>query len=184
MYNPEEVRSVTVRLESDEVLLQTSAEVGSLFGYGIMERQLFGSVVLTQVLMTHASVISELARRTMNIKLMAPIFYLLFGLTACGKNADIGNGFEIVDGTHGKLSLTRDGIVLINYTVTGVGHVGSHKVIENKSYDSVSCDYYVIDANKRELVRLKPGQFGSTQVTIEQAAQAVKALNYRSCKPY
>lgn len=51
-------------------------------------------------------------------------------LTSCGPYTDIGSRFEILDGGGSKQSLTKDRIVLISYTVTGIGRLDDDLIIE------------------------------------------------------
>lgn len=102
----------------------------------------------------------------------------LLGLAACGSHRPIGNGFELFDGGGSKLSLARDGLILISNTVTGHGKMGGHDIIESKPYGSSKCEYYFIGSD-RQLVRLGDGH---SPISAAEAAGAVRPLMGRSCR--
>lgn len=108
--------------------------------------------------------------------------YMFIGLAACDPYWDIGRGFEIIDGGGSKLSLSKDRIILINYTVTGHGQLGKHIVIESRPYGSRLCEYYIIASDSDSLTLLESHHRTPTGVSRQQAIDAVEALNRRSCK--
>jgi hypothetical protein len=104
----------------------------------------------------------------------------LFFLSSCGPYTDLGNGYEILDGGGSKQSLTKDRIVLINYTVTGFGRVDGHLIIESKGYGSQACEYSFADPNGEELIGLSPQR--QAPIPFDRAVRAVEPLNARSCR--
>lgn len=103
---------------------------------------------------------------------------VLLSISACTSKSNFGNGFETIDGGGSKISLSRDGIIIISYTVTGEGMFGPYAIIENRPYNSLMCEYYIID-NKRQLVRL--GHSEGQMPSAAQAARTIIPLNNRSC---
>lgn len=99
---------------------------------------------------------------------------------ACGSSSNLGSGFEIVDGGGSKLSLAKDGNILINYTVTGTGRVREYVIIESKRQDSTYCQYYLIDPRRRELVELSAAR--AAVGDVNQAIRTVEPINRRSCR--
>jgi hypothetical protein len=112
--------------------------------------------------------------------------FLLLGLTvigialsSCDSPSDIGGGFTLVDGGGSKLSLSKDGNIIINYTVTGMGFLGRSAILENRSYGAPNCDYYVLDPHRGTMGRLKIEPMSET---ARKAIGTVQMLNERSCK--
>lgn len=105
----------------------------------------------------------------------------LFTLSACGAEPDIGGGFEIIDGGGSKLSLAKDGLVVINYTVTGLGRIDKNVIIESKEYNLNQCKYFIINVKTQEMVELLQTQSHSS-VALRDAQSIVEPLNQRSCK--
>jgi hypothetical protein len=104
----------------------------------------------------------------------------LLGLAACGSSPVIGNGLELLDGGGSKLSLSRDGSILISYTVTGHGKLGEYDIIENRPNNSSACEYYSIGPD-RQLVQV--GEADShLPISVAEAARAVRAITSHSCR--
>ena len=99
-----------------------------------------------------------------------------FGLSACSANDEIGGGFELVDGGGSKISLTRDGLVMINYTVTGLGGFGDYAVIESRAYNASRCSYFLLNLKTQKVVLVKSWNGAKKMI------DSVNALNQRSCK--
>ena len=105
----------------------------------------------------------------------------LFTLSACGADPDIGGGFELVDGGGSKLSLAKDGLVVINYTVTGLGRIANNVIIESKDYNLNQCKYFIINVQTQEMVELSQTHSNSS-VALRDAQNIIEPLNQRSCK--
>jgi len=103
-------------------------------------------------------------------------------LSGCGADSNIGHGYEIIDGGGSKQSLAKDGSILINYTVTGFGTVGNYTVIEERPYDSTLCNYYVIDPQSRNLMRVNSASNIADNMSYGRVLEAVEAINQRSCR--
>jgi hypothetical protein len=93
--------------------------------------------------------------------------------SACSSGSDLGNGFEIIDGGGSKQSLARNGEIILNYTVTGIGDYGGIRIIESKEYDESLCEYYLIDNEREELVRINDS---------DEAVHSIEPINQRSCR--
>lgn len=103
-------------------------------------------------------------------------------LGACDMTPELSNGFELVDGGGSKLSLAKDGIILINYTVTGLGKVEPYTIVESRPYNSETCEYFVVDNRTRAFSLLHVEGASSRNSAIRHAIQAVRPINRRSCK--
>lgn len=106
---------------------------------------------------------------------------LLFLTTACGSKSEIGGGFELVDGGGSKTSLAKDGRILINYTVTGIGKINGYVIIEDRPYGSPSCRHYIIDNARRQLRRLRASGPSTESLRELELLRSVKSINSRSC---
>ena len=104
---------------------------------------------------------------------------LLCGSVACGKNPDLGGGFKLVDGGGSKISLTKDGRVVISHTVSGVGSFNGGTVIEDHPYDSATCIYYWLDATHRKMTRISND---ASNIQAAAAIRSVEGTNSRSCR--
>ena len=103
-------------------------------------------------------------------------------LPGCGESPDLGGGFALVDGGGSKVSLTRNGLVLISHTVTGLGRQGDSQVIESKPYESATCLYYRLDKGAGELKPIALDGAAPGRVEALAAVQAVEPINSRSCR--
>jgi hypothetical protein len=99
---------------------------------------------------------------------------LLCLTAACDRSPKLENGFDLIDGGGSKTSLAKDGKILINYTVTGVGQFRGKTVIENKPYGSNHCDYFLVGAGTVSYTEL-------SRVSGPATAYNVVAINGRSC---
>ena len=112
----------------------------------------------------------------------AVLLILTLFLAACDRYSDIGSGYEIFDGGGSKQSLTKDRLVLINYTVTGTGEIGDFVVVESREHRAPHCDYYVIDLNTRAMVPLIAGAPPATPISYRAGVEAVSPINRHSCR--
>ena len=111
----------------------------------------------------------------------AALMILVPVLISCGSSSDLGNGFKIVDNGGSKLSLEKDGIIVINYTITGVGSLENLTIIENRNYGTDQCEYYIVDENDR-LVRINDNYTAPAGISRDLLVQAVEPINSRSCR--
>jgi hypothetical protein len=116
----------------------------------------------------------------MALKFFVPVLASFFALSACNSNSKIGGGFELVYGGGSKISLAKEGFIIINYTVTGLGRINNNVIIENKEYYKKDCEYFLLSIQTKELVKLSTAQ-GRYPITTSLAAAHVKPLNQRSC---
>ncbi len=118
----------------------------------------------------------------MKIKTAGIISLILACLYGCGETSDLGSGFYLMDQGGSKTSLAKDGIILINYTVTGVGKNNGLTLIESREYYSSTCIYHVIDHNNSALLPLDKATLTSKGIALGEATQSIEPINSRSCK--
>jgi hypothetical protein len=117
----------------------------------------------------------------MTTKATLALMILLAVTLGCSDTSDLGNGYYLLDQGGSKTSLAKDGEILINYTVTGVGVIKEFTVIESRQYHSSNCDYSLIDNKTAIFSKLKSSSSGE-DITDDMAARAVSPINSRSCK--
>ena len=117
----------------------------------------------------------------MKIKAISGIALFIAVLSGCRETTDLGNGFYLLDQGGSKTSIAKDGIIIISYTVTGVGRAEELTVIESREHYSETCIYHIIDHTKGGLFRIDEAHLAQP-ITLEEAAQSIKPINSRSCK--
>lgn len=117
----------------------------------------------------------------MTVRYKSLVLCLAISLNACSPT-DLGGGYEIIDGGGTKRSLAKDGLVLINYTVTGWGRAKGFVIIENRPYGATECEYYVLDSNEEGLIKVLSNKTQTSQISLPEAIESVKSLTYHSCK--
>jgi hypothetical protein len=116
----------------------------------------------------------------MILKFVVPFLASVFALSACNPTPAIGGGFELIDGGGSKLSLAKDGIIVINYTVTGLGRTNNNFIIESKDYYSNNCKYFFLNLRTKELTQLSLVNRGRN-MNMPLTIASVEPLNKRSC---
>lgn len=111
------------------------------------------------------------------------LLLMLMAIPGCGSPAEaLGHGFELVDQGGSKRSLTRDGLVVISYTVTGVGRIAGGLVIETREHGAAACEYGVIRPDSSELLPLSRDTKSDDGGSWREAENSVQPRSQRSCR--
>lgn len=104
-------------------------------------------------------------------------------LSACNKT-DLGGDFEIIDGGGSKRSLSREGIIIISYTITGLGKFEDYVFLENRPYGSGVCEYFVLDYLNSTVTNIDRVYLHNRRISPELASRFIEPLTYRSCESH
>ena len=116
----------------------------------------------------------------MKLHLLSLILLIL--LIACDSDNRLGEGYELIDGGGSKTSLSKNGIIIIDYVVTGTGRYRQFLIVETRDYGSVRCNYFFSNPRNGKLIQILEARGSNSTSTFTSMLKSVNPINNRSCQ--